>query len=158
MSSTTTTTTTTTTTSTSVAPQVTNLQNAESTFTSYANAYQSYLSSPQVDSDKTSFNTAKNSFSTNINNLYALNHKYATIKNYREGTTTETMVDSCFNAIQTSFQTNRQLSEHLDNQIMDLQTTPQLSDSKMYLDTTIFTGICWTMIASGLLYYILIEM
>lgn len=106
-------------------------------FTAYANAYKHYIDNVGTYAD---FTTKETTFSATLDAL------------------TEPMLDTSYNVITKEFNKNKQIRNNIENEMIQLQNVPNLNDSKLYLDTTIFTGICWTFIATGLLYYIIIEM
>jgi hypothetical protein len=68
--------------------------------------------------------------------------------------------DICFNKLDISSmeKTNVDLRKRLDSQLYQLHHGVNYSDSAMMMDATVMASLCWTVLATSIIYVIFIEM
>lgn len=133
-----------------IAPPTTDTyQFLDTTLTNYKLAYAHYLDKPECSTDPNNANGKCPEFTT----LQTLDASFQAIM-------TQYTVDSSNNygILQDQAKTNSQLREDLDQRMAQLEQHPALTDSQMFLDTSIFAGVAWTILASGILYYVFVEL
>ena len=122
----------------------------DSKLTDYLGAYHLYLDSSYCISDPN--NNAGKCLEFPI--LQALDtslSQYITKTSYPD-------VSNNYNQIHTQFEKTAQLRNDLDKRTQTLNKNPKSIDVQNYLETSIFAGVVWTVLASGIVYYTFIEM
>lgn len=125
------------------------MNTVDSKFTDYANAYKHYIDSPGCQTNP-----------NNCDELTTFKTKEAEFRNYIQNNLGDVITthNDQYKDIAANFKSNQQLRQKIDKELLELQDSTALNDSKQSMDMTIFVGICWSIAATGLLYYIIVEM
>lgn len=122
------------------------LSDIDSKFTIYANAYKQYTDTSMCLVDP------------NCPELVRLRQAESDFKNSINSNVTSANKVNNYQSIMSQFHDNKNLQNTIETELTTIENSNHVSDSKFMLDTTIFTGISWALIATGILYYIIVEL
>lgn len=134
-------------------------------YSNYNTAYMNYVScqtlSKKVDGTACDYDNGLNALDDASGNL---NSNISTEKNdlskFSSTLPSNAVEDAAFNAIKAQYQTNSALRAQLDAKLQELYNTqgslPNLHQAQV--DSTVYAGILWTVLATSLIYYVFIKL